>query len=274
MMNLSDKTFVITGASSGIGRGLAIALASQGAALVLGARNQTNLAATADACIKAGGKAIAVPTDVTNPEACQNLIAQAANSFGAIDALVNNAGITMYARFEEIEDLSLFERIMQVNYLGAVYCTYYALSYLKASQGLLVGISSLTGKVGVPTRTGYSSSKHAMQGFFDSLRIELRGTGVDVLVVSPGFVATDIRKHVLGPDGTPISAEKPNEQRDSMSVDVCVSQILRAIAQRRRELVMTHKGRLGLWLKLLAPGIVDRMAARAVRFPGNMGDRA
>jgi len=272
MMNFINKTFVITGASSGIGRGLAIALASKGAALVLGARNQTNLAATADACINAGGKAVAVPTDVTNPEACQNLIEQGANSFGAIDALVNNAGIRMHGRFEEIKDLSVFERIMQVNYLGAVYCTYYALSYLKASQGLLVGISSLTGKTGVPTRTGYASSKHAMQGFFDSLRIELRGTGVDVLVVSPGFVATDIR-NVLGPDDTPISAEKPNERRDSMSVDVCVSQILPAIAQGRRELVMTPKGRLGLWLKLLAPGIVDRMAARAVRFPGNMGDR-
>ncbi len=264
-MTFTDQTFVITGGSAGIGQVLALKLAQRGANLVLAARNQTALETTAEACIKAGGKAIAVPTDVTNSEACRKLIESAVNTYGAIAGLVNNAGISMYSRFDQVTDLSMFEQIMQVNYLGAVYCTHYALPYLKESQGLLVAISSVCGKTGIPTRSGYVASKHAMQGFFDTLRIELRGTGVDVLVVSPGFVATDIRQHVLDADGNLIDASLSNEQQQAMSVEECVSQIVRAMQQRRRELVMTPKGRFGLWLKLIAPDLVDRIAASAVQ---------
>jgi short-subunit dehydrogenase len=154
---------------------------------------------------------------------------------------------------------------MKVNYLGAVYCTHYALPYLKASQGLLVAISSLCGKTGIPTRSGYVASKHAMQGFFDTLRIELRDTGVDVLVISPGFVATDIRQHVLDTKGNSIDASLNNEQQAAMSVEDCVSQIMQAMQKRRRELVMTRKGKFGLWLKLIAPELVDAMAVKAVQ---------
>ncbi len=264
-MTFTDKTFIITGASAGIGQALAIQLAQSGANLVLAARNQTALQTTADACIQAGGKAVAIPTDVTDSEACQNLIESAVNTFGVIAGLVNNAGISMWTRFDEATDLSIFEQIMKVNYLGAVYCTHFALPYLKASQGLLVAISSLCGKTGIPTRSGYVASKHAMQGFFDTLRIELRETGVDVLVVSPGFVATDIRQRVLGADGKPINASLQNESQRAMSVEECVNQIIQAMVQRRRELVMTPKGRLGLWLKLIAPGLVDQIAAKAVQ---------
>ena len=124
---------------------------------------------------------------------------------------------------------------------------------------------SLTGKTGVPTRSGYAASKHAMQGFFDSLRIELQGTGVDVLVVSPGFVATDIRQHVLGAQGTPVDASLKNEKQQAMSTEVCADLIIKAMEKRQRELVMTLKGKLGLWLKLLAPKLVDAIASRAVR---------
>ena len=266
-MTLMNKTFVITGASAGIGQELSIQLAQRGANLVLAARNPSALVKTAEDCIKAGGKAIAVPTDVTNSEACRNLIESAVNSFGAIAGLVNNAGISMKAPFDQITDLSILEKIMQVNYLGAVYCTHYAIPYLKESQGLLVAISSLCGKTGIPYRCGYVASKHAMQGFFDTLRIELRGTGVDVLVVSPGFVATDIRNHVLGADGNQVDASLPNEQK-FMSVEECVNQIVQAMQERRRELVMTPQGRLGLWLKLIAPNFVDQMAARAMQVQG------
>jgi NAD(P)-dependent dehydrogenase (short-subunit alcohol dehydrogenase family) len=115
-------------------------------------------------------QAIAVPTDVTDPNACKRLIDESVRQFGGIDILVNNAGIGAIARFKEVTDLSIFEQVMRVSYLGAVYCTYYALPHLKASKGLLVAISSLCGKQGVPTRSGYVASKHAMQGFFDTLR--------------------------------------------------------------------------------------------------------
>lgn len=264
-MNFTNKTFVITGASAGIGQLLALKLAQRGANLVLGSRNQAALEVTANACIQGGGKAISVATDVTDEQACRQLIESAVNSFGAIDGLVNNAGISMYARFEQVTDLSLFERIMKVNYLGAVYCTHYALPYLKKSQGLLVAISSLSGKTGVPTRSAYVASKHAMQGFFDTVRIELKGTGVDVLVVSPGFVATDIRQRVLGRDGMPLVANLQDEQQQAMSVEECVNQIVHAIAKRQRELIMTRKGRFGLWLKLIVPEFVDWIAVKAVK---------
>ena len=154
---------------------------------------------------------------------------------------------------------------MRVNYLSAVYCTHYALPHIKARKGQLVAVSSLTGKTGVPTRTAYAASKHAMQGFFDSLRVELLGTGVDVLVVSPEFVATDIRSRALGPDGKPLQASRRDESRDTMDVHTCVAQIVRAVDRRDRELVMTAKGKVGMFLKLVAPGLVDRIALRAVQ---------
>ena len=261
-MNFINKTFVITGASSGIGKALAIKLARSNANLVLAARNKDALAITADECLKNGGKAIVVPTDVTVLSECEILIKKAIEEYKAIDFLINNAGIGMYGKFEEIEDISIFEKVMQVNYLGAVYCTHYALPYLKESQGLLVAISSLTGKFGVPTRSGYAATKHAMEGFFDSLRVELRDTGVDVLIVCPGFVATDIRDRLLGKDGKIVAQE--NQPKNVMSTEVCVDLIIDAILKRKRELIMTFQGNLGVWLKLLLPNLVDWMAVRAI----------
>jgi NAD(P)-dependent dehydrogenase (short-subunit alcohol dehydrogenase family) len=264
-MDFRDKTVVITGASSGIGRALAVALAERGTRLVLGARGADELAATVSSCEAAGARAIGVPTDVADEAACSRLIDAAVAAFGGVDVLVNNAGISMWARFDELEDMATVERVMRVNYLGSVYCTHHALPHLEASRGLLVAISSLTGKFGTPTRSAYAASKHAVQGFFDSLRVELVGTGVDVLVVSPGFVATDIRAHAVGPDGRPRGVSPRDEARGTMPLDVCVRQIVKAMERRDRELVMTAKGRIGLWLRLLAPSLVDRMAARALR---------
>jgi short-subunit dehydrogenase len=261
--NFIGKTIVITGASSGIGRELAIALAHQGAHLALGARNRAALEETARLCEEKGGKAIAIPTDVTDPVACQHLIARAVETFRQIDSLVNNAGASFISRFDEVTDLSIFEQIVQVNYLGAVYCTHAALPYLKQSQGLLVAISSLSGKTGVPLRSGYVASKHAMQGFFDTLRIELQGTGVDVLVVSPGFVATDIRQRALKGDGSAWGQSHRDESQHTMPLSQCVELILAGMSGRRREVVMTTKGKLIPLAKLIAPNWVDRMAKRA-----------
>ncbi|MGG6265395.1 SDR family oxidoreductase [Leptolyngbya sp. AN03gr2] len=206
---------------------------------------------------------------MTQPEACkqliENAIALAIATFGQIDCLVNNAGITMLSRFDQVTDLSVFEQVMQVNYLGAVYCTHYALPYLKRRRGLLVAISSLCGKTAVPTRTGYVASKHAIQGFFDTLRIELQGSGVDVLVVSPGFVATDIRDRALGGNGQALGQSPRNEDQGTMSIEDCVRQIVSAMEHRKRDHIMTVKGKAIPWAKLIAPGLVDRLAAYAAR---------
>lgn len=263
--DLKGRVGLITGASAGIGRALALALAGRGMHLALGARGKDELEATAAECRALGVNALAIPMDVAEPADCRAFVERAVAELGGVDLVVNNAGIGMWARFEDVTDLSVYERLMRVNYLGAVHVTHAALPHVMARKGLLVAVSSLVGKTGVPTRSGYAASKHAMQGFFDTIRIELAGSGVDVLIVSPGFVATDIRARGFGPDGKPVGQSPRDEAAGNMSVQECVAIMLRAIERREREVVMTAKARLGLWMKLVAPKLVDKMAARAVR---------
>ena len=260
---MKDKVVVITGASKGIGAELARQLAAKGARLVLAARNAKELNAVADQCKSRGASVITVKADVAVERECSAVMSGAALAFGRIDVLVNNAGATMWARFEDIQDLSILDRIMKVNYMGAVYCTAHALPYLRETGGVLVGISSLAGRTGVPTRTGYSASKHAMTGFFDSLRIELADSGVAVTMIYPGFVSTGIRENATGPDGKPIQVS-PVKEGEVMGVEDCARRIVRAIERREREVIMTARGKIGLWLKLLAPSLVDRIARRAI----------
>jgi short-subunit dehydrogenase len=258
-----QKAVIITGASAGIGRELALMLAEQGAWLALAARNAEKLEEVAAQCRQRGGKAVVVPTDVAEQSQCRNLIERTVAEYSRIDVLINNAGISMWARFDEISDLSLIEQIMRVNYFGSVYCTHYALPFLKETQGRIVGISSLTGKTGVPTRSGYAASKHAMAGFFDTLRIELADYGVSVTMIYPGFVATEVRQRAFATDGKPLGIS-PVREDEVMTVETCARLIVQAAAQRKRELVMTLRGKLGMWLKLIAPGLVDRIARKAI----------
>jgi short-subunit dehydrogenase len=259
----NDKVFVITGASAGIGKALALQLSQHKAKLALGARNQEKLQEAAKECKKNGAEVIAVSVDVAIEESCRNFIKKTVETFGKIDVLINNAGITMWAYFDQIKNMDILHHIMQVNYMGSVYCTHYALPYLKKSKGRIVGISSLTGKSGVPTRSGYAASKHAMAGFFDTLRIELKNSGVSVTMVYPGFVSTEVRQRALGPDGKPLG-KSPVKEKKVMSPEKCASLILPAIAKRKRELVMTTRGKLGIWLKLIAPSLVDSIAEKAI----------
>ena len=258
-----ENVVIITGASAGIGRELALLLAEQGAWLALADRNAEKLEEVASQCRQRGCKAVVVPTDVAEQSQCKNLIERTVAEYSRIDTLINNAGITMWARFDDIRDLAMIEQIMKVNYFGSVYCTYYALPYLKKTQGRIVGICSLIGKTGVPTRSGYAASKHAMAGFFDTLRIELADYGVSVTMIYPGFVATKVRQRALGPDGKPLGKSSVREDK-VMTVERCARLIAQAAAQRKREFVMTLRGRLGLWLKLIAPGLVDRFARKAI----------
>jgi short-subunit dehydrogenase len=260
---MKDNVVAITGASKGIGAELARQLAAKGAKLVLAARSEKELEEVAVECRKLGASVVTVRADVSLERDCQAFIAGAVLAFGRLDTLVNNAGATMWARFEDINDMSILERIMQVNYMGAVYCTHHALPHLKESCGRIIGISSLAGKVGVPTRTGYSAAKHAMTGFFDSLRIELDDSGVTVTMIYPGFVATGIRENATGPDGKAIMVS-PVKEGDVMSVGECTRQIVQAMERRDREVVMTARGKMGQWLRLIAPSVVDRIAKRAV----------
>jgi len=260
---VKDKVVVITGASKGIGAELARQLAPRGAKLVLAARSVEALESVAAECRGLGAAVLTVKADVAVERDCHAMVSGAVLAFGGLDVLVNNAGMTMWARFEEIADMEILARIMQVNYMGSVYCTRHALPYLHESGGVVVGISSLAGRVGVPTRTGYAASKHAMTGFFDSLRAELHGSGVAVTMIYPGFVSTGIRENATGPDGLPIQVS-PVREGEVMRVEACVARIVRAIERREREVVMTARGKMGLWLRLVAPALVDRIARRAI----------
>jgi NAD(P)-dependent dehydrogenase (short-subunit alcohol dehydrogenase family) len=264
MSVFAGKVVVVTGASEGIGRAFCKALAPQRPRLVLAARNLERLESLARECEELGAPSLAVATDVTDVAACQALVEAAVAHFGALDVLVNNAGGTMWTRLDEVEDLSIFERLMRLNYLGSVYPTYFALPHLKRARGRIVAVASMTGLVGVPTRTGYSASKHAVVGFFDALRVELMDSGVSVTVVCPDFVVSQVHTRALGPDGRPLGVN-PMAGSRIMTAEACAVLMVRGIERRERLLLTSARGKFGRWLKLLAPGRVDRMAARAIR---------
>jgi len=268
MSKLAGRRIILTGASEGIGRALALALVAQGARVALAARDAARLEELARECRArggdAGGETLVVPTDIANEVDCGWLVETTLQNFGGIDVVIHNAGITMWSRFDAVADFEIFERIMQVNYLAPVRLTSLALPHLKQSRGLLVAVASIAGLTGVPERTGYAASKHAMIGFFDSLRIELRGTGVDVSVIAPDFVVTEIHKRAIGPDGEPLG-DSPLQVAKIMTAADCAQRIVRAIRKRERLVVMSARGKIGRWLKLVAPSLIDRIAEKAIR---------
>ena len=259
----SGRVIAITGASEGIGAELARQAAGKGVWLALGARNEEKLEAVAAECRARGAEAVAIRCDVTAEHDCRHFIEETVRKYSSLDILVNNAGVSGHARFEEVTDFSWYEDMMRVNYMGSLYCTRYAVPHLKKRRGQIVAISSLAGKVGVPGRTAYSPTKAAQALFFEALRLELKDSGIDITVVYPGVVATNIRLHGYGADGKPAGRSGLKEDR-AMSVQECARQILAATHERRRQLVMTAQARLGLWLQLIAPGLVDRMVLKAI----------
>ncbi|MCE3607531.1 SDR family oxidoreductase [Massilia sp. P8910] len=261
------RVIVITGGSDGIGAEMARQLAARGGAkvaLVLAARNGAMLDAVAGQCQSLGAQTLCVPTDVSMQAECIALIEAAVARFGRIDALINNAGRSAHARFEDVQDLGWYEDLMRVNLWGSVWCTHAALAHLKAARGSIVAVSSLSGLVGVPGRSAYAATKFAMAGFFEVLRAELKDAGVSVTTAYPGVVATQIRHHGYNAAGGFLGKSMLKEE-GAMSVEECARLIVDGMDGRQREVVMTAKGKLGRFLKLIAPGMVERMALAAVK---------
>ncbi len=256
-----ENSVIVTGASSGIGRCLALQLAERGAWLTLAARSSAQLETVAGLCADRGGRAIAVSTDVSDQNQCRTLVERAAEEYGRIDTLVNNAGMGMRARFDELVDLSVMEKVMDTNFWGSVYCTRYALPHLRETKGRLVAIISGAGLFVAPNGCGYGASKHAQAGFFDTLRFELAGTGVSVTTIYPDWVATGISARACGADGSPAGELSPLEQ-GAMSPDRCAQLILAATEKRKRS-AMSKRQRLGLLLTPIFPGYVDSTAGQA-----------
>jgi len=260
------RVIIITGASDGIGAEIARQLAFDGktdVALVLAARNEALLDTVAAQCTALGAQTLVVPTDVAVQDQCKHLVQAAVTRFGRLDVLINNAGRSAHALFEDVEDLGWYEDLMRVNLWGSVWCTHAALPHLKAAKGSIVAVSSLAGLVGVPGRSAYGATKFAMTGFFESLRAELKGAGVSVTTAYPGVVATRIRDRGYNAQGAELGSSSLKED-NAMPVEECARLIIDGMNGRKREVVMTAKGKLGRFLKLFAPGVVEDLALKAV----------
>ena len=262
-----DRSVIITGASSGIGRELAIRLAKGGANLVIAARDAQRLDELAQECRQYGSQAISVATDVADENQCRALVERTANEFHRLDMLINCAGIGLASPFEALPDLKLFQHLVQVNFFGSVYCIYYALPFLKSTQGRIVNVNSLAGKLAIPFNTSYVASKAAMIGFSNSLRMELRNTGVSVTVICPYWVVTEFQERAMNQYGEPRGQKgRALHTPRMMSAGQCAEIILTSAHRRRREILM-GPGKIGLWLSLIAPNWMDKLIIRAVMEP-------
>ena len=253
---MKNKVVVITGASSGIGRALAREFASKGARLSLGARRTELLEELRNEL--PGTEIFIQKTDVSLEEDCKNLIESTYNHFGQIDVLINNAGISMRALFEEV-DLKVIKQLMDVNFYGTVFCSKYALPYLLKTKGSLVGVISIAGFVGLPGRSGYSASKFAIRGFLDTVRIENLKKGLHVLVAAPGFTASEVRKVALTGNGLQ-QGETPRNEENMMTAEECAMHIVKAVEKRKRQLILTFtEGKLTVFLGKFFPSLLDKL---------------
>lgn len=254
---MNNKVVIITGASSGIGRALALNYASKKSKVVLAARSIDKLELIANGISDLSSNILVVKTDVSNESDCKNLIERTIKKFGRVDILINNAGISMRAIFEETE-ISVIKRLMDINFWGTVYCTKYALPFLLKSKGSVVGVSSIAGYKGLPGRTGYSSSKFAMHGFLEVLRIENMKKGLHVLTACPGFTASNIRNTALAADGSQ-QGESPRDEEKMMSAEEVAERIIQAIEKKKDRLTLTTQGKLTVTLNKFFPKFMDKM---------------
>lgn len=255
MSSFTGKVIVITGASSGIGKALALAALDRGAKVAVCARNVDKLEKS---FMQApSDRVLCFAADVSKEPDCKAFIEAVLVKWGKIDALINNAGISMRALFEDT-DLGVIKELMDINFWGTVYCTKYAVTSIRENKGVIVGVSSIAGFRGLPGRTGYSASKFAMQGFLEALRTELLHTGAHVMWVSPGFTASNIRNVARSADGT-AQGETPLDEGKLMSAEECARIILDAMEKRKRTVIMTGQGKLTVLINKLFGGLADKL---------------
>jgi len=253
MSFFQDKVVVITGGSDGIGKALIESLIPLGAKVATCGRSHDKIYKLQMEYSHVLLHAVAC--DISNELECRRFIESTIETFGGIDILINNAGISMRALFLDTE---VTRKVMEINFLGAVYCTKYALPSILKNNGTIVGVSSTAGYRGLPGRSAYSASKFALQGWLESLRTELLHSGVHVMWVCPGFTASNIRMAALDSHGETRGESVLNEG-SLMSAEVCSRHILRAIEKRRRTLVLTFLGKVTVLINKVAPSLADRL---------------
>ncbi|MCU0389713.1 MAG: SDR family oxidoreductase [Thermoflexibacter sp.] len=263
---MKDKIVVITGGNSGIGKALAFEFGNNGSKVVITGRNLQTLQETEKELIAKNIDVLAIQADVTLMEDNQRMVAQTLERFGKIDVLINNAGMSMRAYFEDVE-VKVIEQLMNINFFGAIYATKCCLPYIIKQKGSVIGISSIAGFRGLPARVGYSASKFALQGFLEGLRVEMMDKGVHVLTASPYYTTSNIRFRSLTKDGS-IQNDSPRDEKDMMSAEECARLIYKATIKRKKILILTFMGKLTVFLNKLFPEFMDKMVLNFIKKEG------
>lgn len=259
---MKNKVVIITGGSSGIGKALAEVFGQNGSKILITGRNKEELFKVVKELQSKGITIEGFPSDVSIAADNQLMAMEAVKLFGRIDILINNAGISMRALFEEV-DLDVVRKVMDINFYGVLYATKYCLPEIKKNSGSIIGISSIAGYRGLPGRTGYSASKFALNGFLEVLRTELLKTNVHVLTACPGFTASSIRKRSLTKDGS-IQGESPRDEAKMMTAEECAKNIYKATKARKNILILTTQGKLAVLLNKFFPRLADKIVYKTM----------
>lgn len=250
-----DKVVVVTGGTDGIGKALVEALVDMGAKVATCGRNHDKLYQLQSSHPSA--YLHTVVADVSSENDCRRFMETTIKSFGGIDILINNAGISMRALLKET-DMEVIKKVMDINFYGTVYCTKYALNSIIERKGTIVGVSSIAGYRGLPGRSGYSASKFAVQGWLEAIKTELMTDGVHVMWVCPGFTTSNIRNAALNKDANS-HGETPMDESKMMTAEKCAEHILRAIQKKKRTLVLTFTGKRTVFMQKFFPKLADTL---------------
>ena len=268
-INMKGKVVIITGAASGIGLATSRYFLEKGNRVVMADISREDLDREAKDFTNMGFEVMPLLTDVSKEEDCRILVEKTMDKYSRIDVLINNAGISMRSLFQET-DLSVFRKVMNVNFWGTAYCSYHALPYLLKTRGSLVGITSVAGRHGMPGRTAYSSSKFAINGLLETIRIENIKKGLHVLTFAPGFTATNVRNHALTADGREQGAS-PRKEKKMMTPSQVARKIYLSVKRRKRDVVLSWEGKSTMIMKhFFLSRLVDRAYYRQLsKEPGS-----
>ena len=260
---IEEKVAVITGGASGIGAALALKFGKEGARVAVLDMDTGALKEVENLLIREGIRPWIRKCDVASEPECSAAIAAIIQQYGGIDFLFNNAGITHRGPFREA-DIAMIRRVMDVNFFGALNCTKAALDSLLSRRGMIVVTSSIAGLAPVLGRTAYCASKHALQGLFGTLRAEMKGDGVHVMIVCPGFTRTNLQAKAMDGKGRFTPHPRSMVGREASPSEVAEA-ILRGAKKRKSLLVLTPAGKLSYYLFRIAPGVYERWMAKKLQ---------
>tara|TARA_Y100000590_G_scaffold277153_1_gene311153 strand:+ start:138 stop:950 length:813 start_codon:yes stop_codon:yes gene_type:complete len=263
-LTLQNKVYIVTGASSGIGEKLSIYLAKKGAFVVCAARRKKELVRVCKTIESNGGSAFSIQTDITILEQCHNLAKGAISTYGQIDGLILNAGISMWARFDEITNIEFFQELMNTNYIGAVNCCHTILPYLKKVHGKIVSCSTAQAIIGFPNHSGYVASKHALHGFLKTLAMENKGEITILEAVLSWIRGTNLRENAFGPDGKHQKGSPRKHTNESVSLEECAEKIVKAIEMDKSTIYIPKKLSLIPFLNVFFKRYLEQKVIRAI----------